>query len=96
MRTSNGRSGISDSNGNDYSEEDFELATELGLKLRSPTGRRLYDNRRLTVSEYISRFLKASVRSRIGGEYLEVTIQEALISGNTTVIKLLKDTRFEK
>ncbi len=47
------------------------------------------DDQNMTVDDFVAKYLKASVRRRLGGEFLQRTVREALESGNSTVRKLL-------
>jgi hypothetical protein len=49
-----------------------------------------------TVDTFISSFRKPGIRNKLPGEFLDQTVEEALRSGNTTVRKLLIDSRFVK
>lgn len=50
----------------------------------------------LTVTDFVGEYLKGSVRQELPGEFLNLTVREALESGNTTVRKLLTNARFWK
>ncbi len=72
------------------------LARKLKLNINSPTTRQVLNSLDDTVDSFISQFRKPSIRSELPGEFLNGTVEEALRSGNTTVRKLLIDSRFVK
>jgi len=72
------------------------LARKLKLNINSPTTRQVLNSLDDTVESFISQFRKPSIRAEFPGEFLKGTVEEALKSGNTTVRKLLIDTRFVK
>ena len=49
-----------------------------------------------TVESFIAQFRKSSIKSEFPAEFLNMTVEEALKSGNTAVRKLLIDSRFVK
>jgi RHS repeat-associated protein len=53
-------------------------------------------NQDMTVRAYASKYLKGSTARQIPGEFENMTVREALNSGNTTVRKLLTNLRFLK
>ena len=53
-------------------------------------------NQDLTVQEYLSKFMNGNAGRRMPGEYLDMTVKEALESGNSTVRKLITAGRFQK
>ncbi|MFZ0668465.1 MAG: RHS repeat-associated core domain-containing protein, partial [Acidimicrobiales bacterium] len=50
-------------------------------------------NQEMTVQEYASQFMKASSARQIPGEYMNMSVRDALASGNTTVRKMLTNLR---
>ena len=71
---------------------DAEAARGLRLPPKSPAAA----NRSMTVREFVSTFRKASVARELGDEFMNMTVEQALRSGDTTVRKLLIDGRFAK
>jgi len=53
-------------------------------------------NRSMKVTDYISKYRKGSVRSEMPSQYLNMTVEQALLDKNSTVRKLLVDGRFAK
>lgn len=72
------------------------LARKLKMNINSPTTRQVLNSLDDTVESFISAYRKPSVRGKLPGEFLNLTVEEALKSGNTTVRKLLTDGRFVK
>jgi hypothetical protein len=72
------------------------LAKKLNLNINSPTTKQLLENIKLSCSDFISRFRSPKIRGEFPGEFLNKTVEEALKSANTTVRKLLTDSRFVK
>jgi hypothetical protein len=72
------------------------LAKRLKLNINSPTTRQVLNSLDDTVESFISQYRKSSIRSELLGEFLNQTVEQALKSGNTTVRKLLIDSRFVK
>jgi hypothetical protein len=62
-------------------------------KLRLPVDSIPFRFRNLTVEEYASKFLKGNIWSELGGEWKNMTVEEALKTGNSKVRKFLTDTR---
>jgi RHS repeat-associated protein len=62
------------------------------------SGSPAYDkaNENMSVRQYASKYLKAGAANQIPGEYMDMTIKEALASGNSTVRKMLTSQRFMK
>jgi RHS repeat-associated protein len=80
-------------------EEDPALtawARDKNLQANSPTTRTLFENRFTRVTDFISKFRRASIRERFPSEFDDETIEDALSSGNSTVRKLLTDGRFTR
>lgn len=73
---------------------DSAFARAIKININNP----VVANRNLTVQEFISQFRAAIVNRRIPGEFLDQTVEEALLSGNSTVRKLLTslDSQFTK
>ncbi|WP_346983968.1 hypothetical protein [Chryseobacterium sp. POE27] len=74
----------------------LKLAKLLKLNINSPTTMSILENVDNTVQEFISTHRKGSIKSVFPAEHLNSTVKEALQSGNTTVRKLLTDSRFLK
>jgi hypothetical protein len=62
-------------------------------RLRLPVDSVAFRYRNLTVEEYASRFLKGNIWRELGGEFRNMTVEDALKSGSTKVRKLLTDLR---
>lgn len=62
-------------------------------KLRLPVDSIAFRYRNLTVEQYASRFLRGGVWGRLGNEWRNMTVEDALKSGNSTVRKILTDLR---
>jgi hypothetical protein len=77
-------------------EADTKIASKLGLKLESATSRHVFENRAMTVSDYIGKFRKGSINRVFPGEFLDKTVEDALRRGGSDVRKLLTDLRFVK
>jgi RHS repeat-associated protein len=54
------------------------------------------DDASLTVQEFIGKYLQGSVNRKMPGEYLNMTVKDALASGNSTVRKLLTNSKYRK
>ncbi|WP_261511756.1 hypothetical protein [Chryseobacterium paludis] len=74
----------------------MKLARTLKLNIHSPTTMSILENADNTVQEFISAHRQGSIKSVFPAEHLNSTVKEALQSGNTTVRKLLTDSRFLK
>lgn len=72
------------------------LAKKLRLNVNSPTSQQLLDNLDASVDSFITQYRKANVRTVMPSDFLGKTVKEALESGNSTVRKLLIDSRFAK
>ena len=73
-------------------------AKKVRLNPNSPTTQQLFNNRYLTVQEYISRFRGGRVNREMPGEALNMTVDQALrLKGKigSKVRKLLIDNRFK-
>ena len=64
--------------------------------MNSPTTQQVLNNLDINVETFISKFRKSSIRRVMPGEYLNMTVEEALSKGSSTVSKLLTDGRFSK
>ena len=53
-------------------------------------------NQEMTVQDYASTYMKGSAARQIPGEFMNMSVKDALESGNTTVRKLLTALRFQK
>jgi hypothetical protein len=67
---------------------------QYGLNGNSPTTQNLYSNRGMKVDQFISRFRKGGIREVFPSEYMNMTVDEALQQGGSTVRKLLVNGRF--
>ncbi|SIO09958.1 RHS repeat-associated core domain-containing protein [Epilithonimonas zeae] len=74
----------------------MKLAKALKLNINSPTTMSILENADKTVQEFILTHRQGSIKSVFPAEHLNSTVKEALQSGNTTVRKLLTDSRFLK
>ena len=72
------------------------LAKRLGLNSDSPTTRQLLQHLDMVVDEFISTFRVAKIRAEFPAEFLPMHVEEALLSRDSTVRKLLVDRRFAK
>lgn len=72
------------------------LAKKLNLNINSTTRRQVLNSLHEKVSTFISQFRSPVIKGKIPGKFMNVTVEEALRSGNTTVRKLLIDSRFLK
>jgi RHS repeat-associated protein len=72
------------------------LAIKFKLNINSPVARQVLNSLDQTVESFINTYRKGSIKSVFPAEYLDKTVEEALKSGNTTVRKLLIDSRFVK
>lgn len=72
------------------------FAKKLNINLQSSVGKNLVDNRSMRVSDFISKYRKSTILGEVPGELLELSVEEALLSKNRTVKKLLLDGRFAK
>jgi hypothetical protein len=72
------------------------LARALGLNSDSPTTRQLLTHLDMRVDTFIGAFRRAGIRQEFPAEFLEMTVEEALRQGDSTVRKLLLDRRFAK
>ena len=72
------------------------LARRLGLNSDSPTTRQLLQHLDMVVDEFISTFRVAKIRAEFPAEFLRMRVEEALLSRDPTVRKLLVDRRFAK
>ena len=71
-------------------------ATERKLNPDSPTTHQLYDNRCLTVQEYISRFRRGIINAILPELAKSMSVEEAIKVGrveNVNIRKLLIDSR---
>jgi hypothetical protein len=79
------------------SSEDYEQwASDRHLGSQSPTTQQLYENRFLTVQDYISQFRKAAINSILPESAKSLTVEDALAIGKIDEInirKLLTDNR---
>jgi hypothetical protein len=66
----------------------------VGLNERSSTAQVLAEHRRLSVDAFVGEFRRGSIRRQIPSEFLNVTVEDALLSRNSTVRKLLTDERY--
>ena len=76
--------------------EVLSWAKKLGLNVESTTTQSLLQNLNMSVSDFIGKFRKGGINSVIPGEYLNMSVREALEKGGSTIRKLLTDRRFQK
>lgn len=72
------------------------IARQIGANINSPTTRQLLSNLDMRVTDYIAKYRQASIRGKFPTDVLEMTIEEALLGGDSLVRKLLMDGRFSK
>jgi RHS repeat-associated protein len=72
------------------------LAIKLKMNLQSETTRQVLNSLEETVESFISKYRKASIRSVLPGEFLPMTVEDALKTENSTVKKLLTNTDYVK
>jgi hypothetical protein len=77
-------------------DEERELAREWGLNVDSPTTEELVRNRLMSVDDFIGSFRLATIRRTFPSEHLDETVEQAFEGANTTVRKLLIDSRWRK
>ena len=79
---------------------DVAAANRFARQMRLPADSPVVQHRSMTVADFVSKYRKASVRSQLPGEYLGMTVEDALKAAagekNTTVRKMLIDGRFSK
>ncbi len=71
------------------------LAKRLRLNANSPTTRQLLHSLDNTVSDFVGKYRRGSIKSRLPGEVMNMTVEKAL-QHSSTVRKLLTDNRFAK
>jgi len=69
---------------------DFKFARKIGLDANNPAEA----NRSMPVQDFIAQYRNAGILQKIPGEYLGQTVEQALMSGDSTVRKLLTDGRW--
>ncbi|MEV5749975.1 hypothetical protein AB0L00_19310 [Actinoallomurus sp. NPDC052308] len=77
-------------------EAEAQLKRQLenqARKLRLPADSIAFRYRNLTVEDYAGRFLRGGVWRELGSEYRQMTVEEALKTGNSKVRKILTDLR---
>ena len=72
------------------------MARRLKMNINNLPTRQVLNSLDDTVEAFISKFRKSSIRSQMPGEFLNMTLEEALNSKNKTVRKLLINQRFVK
>lgn len=72
------------------------LARRVGLNIESPTSRQILNSLDMKVVDFIGRYRAGGIRSQFPSEFMDKTIEQALLSGGSTVRKLLLDSRFVK
>jgi RHS repeat-associated protein len=72
------------------------MARKHNLNMNSKTALQVLDNLDISVESFIGQFRKGSIKSEFPSEFLSGTVEDALNSGNSTVRKLLIDSRFTK
>lgn len=73
-----------------------KVATKLFINKDSKLGRQILINLDTPVQKFISQHKKGSIKTVFPDEFLNKTVEEALLSGNSTVIKLLKNSKYVK
>ncbi len=73
-----------------------KFAKRVGLNFESPTTKQLLSHLDITVEAFIGGFRQARIKSVFPAEFLKVTVKDALLTGGSTVRKLLTDGRFIK
>lgn len=66
-----------------------ELAQKFARRVKLDPANPLVAHRSLSVDEFISQLRKGSIRREFPGEFLDLTVEEALLGGNSTVRELL-------
>lgn len=82
--------------GEEVEREFHAWATERKLNPNSPTTRQLYENRDLTVQEYVSRFRKGNINAVLPETAKSMSVEDAVKVGrieNVNIRKLLTDNR---
>ena len=73
-----------------------KFAKRVGLNFESPTTKQLLSHLDITVEAFIGGFRQAKIKSVFPAEFLKTTVKDALLTGGSTVRKLLTDGRFIK
>jgi RHS repeat-associated protein len=71
-------------------------AKKLGINVESKTSIQLLNNWNTPVREFIAKYRLPSILQKFPREFLDKPLGQALSEGTSTVLKLLKDTRFAK
>ena len=74
----------------------LRFARSIGLNAETETGRQILANLAMTAEDYIGKFRAARVLGEFPAEFKKVTVWEALRDGDSTVRKLLTDSRWAK
>jgi hypothetical protein len=78
-------------------EQEFHAwATERKLNPNSPTTRQLYENRHLTVQDYVGRFRRGIINAILPDVAKSMSVEDAIKVGrveNVNIRKLLTDNR---
>ena len=68
----------------------FLKKTKLGGGINSPTNIQLYENRFMTVQEYLGKFRKGSVKAVVPDGAMQMTVQDALRAGHVDGVDIRK------
>lgn len=72
-----------------------EIAKKLKLDVNSPTTRQVLNNLDTKVTDFIGQYRQGKIRRQFPGEFLDRSVEEAIVA-DPTVRKLLLDKRFAK
>lgn len=75
-----------------YGRADLAFARKVKLAPDNPA----VINRGMPVQDFVSEYRNAKILRELPGEYLGMTVEDALRSGNSTVRKLLTDGRWSR
>lgn len=70
------------------------IAKRVGLNIESPIARQVLNNLDMMVTDFIGKFRRGAISRKFTSEFLDRTVEEALLEGGSSVRKLLTDTRF--
>ncbi|MBV9266670.1 MAG: RHS repeat-associated core domain-containing protein, partial [Acidobacteriaceae bacterium] len=77
-------------------KDSTRFAQKNGINSSSANSREALLNLDSRVDDFIGKYRLARVRAEMPGQYLNMTVRDALASGDSTVRKLLLDSRFAK
>jgi len=72
------------------------FAQKYHINPNSEKSREVLFNLEMNVETFIGKFRQGSVKGEVPGEYLKMSVKEAIASGNSTIRKLLVDGRWDK